>query len=241
MGEPPHHSVRSYLETPVSEDQLNAIILAGQSGPTSINGQQISVIVTRDPAKKASISQIAGGQPWISTAPVFLTVVMDFHKTKLGVELAGKEQLITTSQEALIVGAVDAGIALSRMMICAQSLGLGVVPIGGIRNDPSAMISLLNLPLLCFPLVGLTLGHIKNDSAIRPRMDLASFRHEESYHQDNLGQYIRKYDQMLEEHWRIHGRNDGETWSSSIAKYYSHVYFRRVRPVLEQQGFSGKE
>lgn len=232
-----HRSVRSFTDAPIHQDDLNAIIEAAHLSPTSINGQQVSLIVVRDPEKKKAIAKIAGGQPWIEKAPVFLAFVMDFYKTGLAVEKTGQKQVIHESVEAMIVGGVDVGIALGRAMATAQSLGLGIVPIGGIRNDPQAMIELLDLPPLTFPLAGMCIGHIDKNADLKPRLPLASFKHEERYHKAELKEMIDAYDETLIDHWKKTGRSDGTSWSSSIAGPYSKVYFPKVKPVAEKQGF----
>ncbi len=233
-----HRSVRSFKDEELTQTELNSIIEAAYRAPTSINGQQVSVIVVRDLQKKKEIAKIAGGQPWIEKAPVFLLFVMDFYKTSLGVEKVQKTQLIHESSEALIVGGVDAGIALGRAMVAAQALGLGVVPIGGIRNNPQAMIDLLNLPQKTFPLVGMCAGKIDKNADLKPRLPLASFRHEEAYHKEELKEMIENYDKTLVEHWKKTGRTDGVSWSVSISDPYSRIYFPKVKPVLEKQGFT---
>lgn len=48
------------------------------------------------------------------------------------------QQVIHESLEAMVVGAVDAGIILGNLITAAESLGLGIVPIGGIRNESSS-------------------------------------------------------------------------------------------------------
>lgn len=233
-----HRSVRSFKDEELTQAELNSIVEAAYHAPTSINGQQVSVVVVRDPQKKKEIAKIAGGQPWIEKASVFFLFVMDFYKTSLGVEKAQKKQLIHESSEALIVGGVDAGIALGRAMVAAQALGLGVVPIGGIRNDPQAMIDLLNLPPMTFPLAGMCVGKIDKNADQKPRLPLASFRHEEAYHKEGLKEMIENYDKTLVEHWKKTGRSDGVSWSESISAPYSKIYFPKVKPVLEKQGFT---
>lgn len=42
-----HRSIRTYLEKNISDDILDEILKAVHSMPTSINGQQVSVIVVR--------------------------------------------------------------------------------------------------------------------------------------------------------------------------------------------------
>src|SRR5512143_18394 len=130
---------------------LNAIVEAAHCAPTSMNMQEISLVVVRDAERRARIAELAGGQTWVAQAPVFIAIVIDFHKTDLGVRKAGKTQIMHESMEGFGAAAVDAGIALGTMTTAAESLGLGIVPIGGIRRHPQEMIDLLELPPLTFP------------------------------------------------------------------------------------------
>jgi FMN reductase [NAD(P)H] len=232
-----HRSNRNYKPVPVSDQMLDQIVEAAYRGPTSVNSQQVSVVVVRDRERRARIAEIAGGQPWIAQAPVFITVVVDFHKTRLGVEKAGERQVAHESLEGIVAGTLDAGIALGNLMTAARSLGLGIVPIGGIRRDPQAMIELLELPPLTFPVVGLCVGHIAEEAPQKPRMGMRSFRHDERYRQETLPLLIAAYDETLAQHWKKIGRSDGEPWSARVAEYYQKVYFPRVKPVAAAQGF----
>lgn len=232
-----HRCDRSYTGEPVSEAMLAEIIKAAQCSPNSVNGQQVSLVVVRDPARRARIAEIAGGQPWIAQAPVFIAVVIDFYKTSVAAEMAGQKQIIHESVEGFGVGAVDAGIILANLMTAARSLGLGIVPIGGIRRDPQAMIDLLDLPPYTFPIDGLCIGHIAQQSPQKPRMPLHSFWHNETYHRDMVGPAIKQYDAVLTEYWKRIGRPEGTAWSTNTAGFYRQVYFPNVKPVAAKQGF----
>lgn len=59
---------------------------------------------------------------------------MDFYRTYLAGEKTGYKQIIHEDIESALVGAVDSGITLGAAIIAAESLGLGTVPIGGIRK-----------------------------------------------------------------------------------------------------------
>lgn len=74
-----HRSIRSYTDEPVAQEQLDQIIEAVQSAPSSINGQQVTVITVQDKERKKKISELAGGQPWIDQAPVFLLFCAEFQ------------------------------------------------------------------------------------------------------------------------------------------------------------------
>lgn len=226
-----HRSDRSFLDTPVSDEHLDAILRAGHLAPTSFNAQHVSVVVVRDATTRQRIAAVAGGQSWIAAAPVFITLVVDFHKTALGSALNGQEQQIQRHLEGLIAASTDGGILLGTLMIAARSLGLGVVPVGGIRANASAMIELLGLPGQTFALCGMALGHVREPAAQKPRMAIEAFRHDERYNPVALASAISTYDQQLMRHWQIIGRADGQSWSSTV----SRTYARNYRPDLKAQ------
>jgi FMN reductase [NAD(P)H] len=232
-----HHSSRSYKSDAIPVEILDAIIESAHRAPTSINSQQISLVVVRDAASRARIAEIAGGQPWIAKAPVFIAVVADFYKTGFGVEKAGAEQVIQRSLEAIVSSVSDAGIAMATLMTAARAFGLGIVPIGGIRRDPQAMIDLLGLPRNTFPVAGVVLGYVGEETPQKPRMPIKSFRHEEKYHPEALRPAIDAYDQTLQEYWQKIGRADGLTWSANLAQHYG-AFTRRIKAIAQKQGFT---
>jgi len=52
--------VRAYSNKAVSNDILDDLISAVQQSPSSINGQQTSLVVLRDTDRRKQISEIAG-------------------------------------------------------------------------------------------------------------------------------------------------------------------------------------
>jgi len=231
-----HRCIHDYTADPVSDEMLDQIITAAHRAPTSMNAQEISLIVVRDPAQRAKIAELSGGQPWIIKAPVFITIVIDFHKTDLGVRKAGKTQIIHESMEGFGVAATDAGIVLGTLITAARSLGLGIVPIGGLRRNPQGIIDLLGLPPLTFPLVGLCIGHIEKDAPQKPRMDIKTFRHDEYYNASGYAEAIDAYDEILMHFWQDVARREGLTWSEALASRFPTVYFPHVKPVAAMQG-----
>ena len=235
-----HRSDRSYLDKAIPEDVLDNIILAAYRAPTSIHSQQVSVIVTRDRATKAKIAELAGGQPWIAQAPVFITFVLDMHKTREAMALIDEQQIAHESIESIVSGSTDVGIALASAMAAARAQGLGVVPIGGMRRSPTAFIDLFELPPLTFPLVGLALGYVDRPADLKPRLPMSTFRHEEKYQTAGMVEQIGQFNDELEQHWRTIQRDGGENWSQTVTNYYKNIYFPDVLPALLQQGF-GKD
>jgi FMN reductase [NAD(P)H] len=232
-----HHSVRSYRDQPIPPEILDSILDAAWKGPTSMNGQQVSLVVTQDAEKRARISQIASGQPWIAQAPVFVTVVVDFHKSAQAAVKEGLEQKIHNSVEGFAMGTLDAGIALGNLMTAARSAGLGIVPIGGIRRDPQAMIDLLQLPKLTLPIAGVAIGYIDHDGSLKPRLARNSFVHMEQYDSTQLAEQIDQYDATLTAYWEQLQRTDGQPWSANTAQAYQKIYYPEVARVSRSQGF----
>ena len=231
-----HRSIRNYLDKEVPEAMLEEILQAVQAMPTSINGQQISIIVVKDKEKREQIAKLTGGQSWISQAPVFLVFVADFYKAHLAGEKNGNTEIIHESIEGSLVGTFDAGLAMGAAIIAAESLGLGIVPIGAVRKEPEEMIELLNLPQYTYPLVGLVVGYPVDASAQKPRLPYNAIVHKEIYQKEGLTAMIDQYDETMASYYSERGDKDSN-WSKQVANAYKQVYFPKVYPTLKQQGF----
>ena len=232
-----HHSDRSFTDRPIDDEALNEIITSAHLAPTSFNSQQVSLVVVKDQEKREKIAEIAGNQPWIAKAPVFIAVILDLYKTEIAVNLAGQEQITPETVEGLISGCTDVGITLATLMSAARSLNLGIVPIGGIRRDPQSMVKLLSLPKHTFPVAGLSLGHVDEPAYQKPRLAISTFCHSETYRTDGLPEAIKEYDQRITQYWQHVNRQDALNWSSNLATAYPYNYFPNVYPCLTKQGF----
>lgn len=236
-----HRSIRQYLDKDIPNEIVDEIVKAAQAMPNSINGQQTSVIVIRDKEKKEKLAELVGNQEYVAKAPVFLVFAMDFYRTYLAGEKTGLRQVIHEDIEGVEAGSVDVGIALGASIIAAESFGLGIVPIGGIRKNPDEVIELLGLPKYTFPMVGLVLGYPSDESHKKPRIPFDSFRHNEIYDTKSVEESIDKYDEQMSEYLKDIGRLEQETnWSTLTSKIYQSVYYPKVKPAMDKQGFKLK-
>jgi len=232
-----HRSVRAYKDAPVEEDRLELVLRAAQAAPNWINGQQVSIVVVRDPARKAKLADLCNRQKHIDEAPVFLVFCIDFHRLRLAGEL---EQLAPGALEEdldpLIVGATDVGIALGTAVAAAESLGLGTVPIGSIRRHALEVIRELRLPEYVFPVCGLCIGHPAEDPGLKPRLPLESFRHAETYKPDQRP-LMERYNAVYAEYLKRRGEASPapNAWTRRIASFYHKPYYEGIIGALAHQ------
>lgn len=220
-------SIHNLARESIVEQDLIAILQVAQHAPTSINGQNISLLVTRDKAKIAAIADIADGQLQVASTEVFITVVVDFHRPATALKSVGVEQVIQQSAKAVVVGAVDAGIMLNVIQVAAEALGYGTTTVGDIRNDPQALIELLNLPANTLPLVGTTIEvvDITKQAPIKPRVALDSFAMFEKYDTEKVADGVSDYYVKLRQWWCEQGETDQPDYANHTVQYYSQVYF----------------
>ncbi|MFP1646367.1 NADPH-dependent oxidoreductase [Pontitalea aquivivens] len=178
-----HRSVRSFLPTPLAQGTLETLIAAASSAPTSSNLQAWSVIAITDAGRRASLARIAGNQQHIIDAPLLLVWIADLSRaqrlaTDAGLNLDGLDYTDT-----FLVASLDAVLAAQNALIAAESLGLGTVYIGAIRNDAQAVADILELPPNAYAVVGLVIGHPDpaSPTAIKPRLPQSAILHRERY------------------------------------------------------------
>jgi FMN reductase [NAD(P)H] len=240
-----HRSVREFDKgKDVSASEVATIIEAAMAAPNWINGQQVSIIEVRNPKKKAAFAEAAGNQRWIDEAPVFLVFCLDFYRAKLAAEKNGSQLQVVDDIEAVIVGSTDVGIALGSAVIAAESMGLGTVPIGGVRRNLQTIVELLDLPEYVFPVSGLVVGHPRTIPDQKPRLPLKATHQQEEYNAKIQREAINEYDQTISNYMaeRTNGQ-DLSNWSSKVARFYDtgfEKYAKNSSPILKKQGFHYK-
>lgn len=232
-----HRSIRKYKNEDISPEHLDIILRAAQAAPSSIHAQGVSIIVVKDKERKNKLSELVGSQPYVAEAPVFLIFCMDFNRTAKASKKKGFDIDVVNSPEASLVGAVDVGLAMANSSIAAESLGLGIVPIGGIRKNPEEVIEMLNLPQYVFPICGLVVGHADEEPDKKPRLPQNVVVHNETY-KEFTDEQLNDYDKLISDYLsdRTNGKDSSE-WSDRISNVYRYVYYPKVKDALNSQGF----
>lgn len=202
-----HRSIRRYTVDPLPEGSLDLLVAAAQSASTSSNLQTWSVVAVEDAERKNRLAALAGNQRCIERCPTFLVWLCDLDRmldmsAKMSRPVIGPHYL-----EMMLVGVIDATLAAQNAMVAAESLGLGAVYIGGIRNHPQQVAAELCLPSNVFAAFGMCVGvpDPKFSTDVKPRLPPRAVLHHEQYDLSQRHAAIDEYVPRLEEFQREQG------------------------------------
>ena len=145
------YSVRSFADTPISDEVLNQILEAGRLAPTAMNFQPQRVFVIRSEealTKMRTVKKCYGSN----------TVLMVCGDTEVACNRPKVDHCMAE---------MDCSIVTTQMMLEAHSLGVGSCWICAF--DVPAMAKVFDLPENLTPYVLLALGYPSADSQPGPR------------------------------------------------------------------------
>ena len=234
-----HRSVRSYLPKALPPGTIETLVASAQSASTSSNLQTWSVIAVEDPKRKARLAKLAGSQKHIVEAPLFLVWVADLSL----LEMIGERDKLSTEGlnylEYLIMAVVDATLAAQNAFVALESLGLGGVYIGAIRNNTELVAAELGLPSKAFPVFGLTVGFPDPSivTEIKPRLPQAAILHREQYSSEAIPAAVAEYDQRMRK-FQAEQNLEVTDWSRQAAARIDLMSGRdHLAEALHQLGF----
>ena len=214
-----HRSVRAFSDAPLPAGTLEWMVAAAQSAATSSNLQCWSLIAIQDPERKARLSVLANNQAHVRECPLFLVWVADLSR----LDRAGERTSIATDGnrylEMFLVAAVDAALAAQNAAAAAESMGLGTVYIGAMRNHPEKVAEELGLPNNAFGIFGMCVGYPDptRPASIKPRLAQPAIVHRERYSTDTEQQIVAAYDQTMIGFQKSQGMPEAD-WSAQSAK-----------------------
>ncbi|QMT32688.1 oxygen-insensitive NADPH nitroreductase [Conchiformibius steedae DSM 2580] len=231
-----HRSIRKFSEEPISAEMFDAIIQAGQMASTSSFLQSVSVIRVTDREKRKQIREVAaGGVPkghhYVENCAEFLVFCIDAHRHHHFAPHAQTDWI-----EVLMVGAVDVGLFAQNVLLTAESLGLGGVYIGGVRNDIQRVSDILNIPEHVIPLVGMCLGHPAHEPDQRPRLPVQAVLSENEYRAADA-ETLQSYNQTVGEYYQ-NLRGLDLDWNKQINDTFKGEIRPDMLAYLNKQGFA---
>lgn len=148
-------SIRNFLDRPVEDEKLSAVLEAGRIAPSAKNMQDWKFIVVRDAATRSKLAGAARDQQFVGQAPVVIAA-------------CGTSDLVMTCGQPAY--AIDVAIALDHMTLAAAALGLGTCWIGAFYEDKVKEI--LGVPREIRVVALLPLGYPAEEPGPRPRKSL---------------------------------------------------------------------
>ncbi|WP_407332903.1 oxygen-insensitive NADPH nitroreductase [Enterovibrio sp. 27052020O] len=230
-----HRSIRKFESTPISDEQRRTIIDCARAASTSSFIQCTSIIRVLDKDKRRLLAEYAGNQPYVAEAAEFFVFCADYHR-----HLQIKPDAKVGFTEQTLIGAVDTALMAQNALVAAESMGLGGVYIGGLRNNPEKVSNLLKLPEQVVPLFGLCLGYPAQDPEVKPRLPTELIFHEDEYQPLNKA-CLAEYDDVVREYYLTRtGGNKTMSWSEQISATLDKESRPFMRDFLHSKGFNIK-
>jgi FMN reductase [NAD(P)H] len=240
-------AVRRYSDRMPADELLDLLVACALSASAKSDFQQASILRVRDPEKRGAIGSLFPAMPWIGIAPVFFVFLGDARRLQRIGEMRGKP-VENGTLEGFFNASIDAALAMQTMILCAESVGLGVCPISVIRNEVDKVASILGLPDLVFPVAGLCLGYPQGEGYVSLRLPRSVTVHGDRYDDSALGAGIDDYDRRrhalhaLPKEQHRSNAEFGEAafygWSEDKARQAAKAEGAAFPPYLRAHGFS---
>lgn len=232
-------SIRRYEREDIPAESLDFIYEAIRNTPTSYNGQQFSVIDVDDQSVKEKIYELTG-QKQVKTCRHFFLFCADYNKiTEIAeaksIELPG----FPLTADGVIVGVVDATLAMMNALTAAEACGLGTCPIGYARTAaPDAIARLMKLPPKVFVVCGLAIGVPREMPDIKPKQPKELMIFKNCYREDSMLPDLMAYDKEITEYNATRsGTKTDNDWAEHIVSYYREAMSYNTLDALRRRGF----
>lgn len=232
-----HRSIRKFTDQTIDPELFEELVSSGQAAATSSFLQGSTIVRVGNSEKRSEIAKLTGNQTYVETAAEFMVFCADLKRAgnyceEYDMPFEGDYT------EHFIIATVDVALMAQSMVTAAESVGLGICYIGGIRNDPILVSELLELPRGVYPVFGLCLGYPDQNPEIKPRLPLSVILKQEVYNEEGDRQAIAEYDDRIREYYRTRtGGGHGISWSEQVASLLSEKSRPHMRDFLAGQGF----
>lgn len=225
-----HRSIRVYQDRPLSQEIVDTILEAGLRASTYAHVMPTKVIRITDLNLRDQLREICH-QPYVSCASEFFVFCVDYQRIKAVVPEAEVDTL-----DVLVTGAIDAGVFAQNVLLAAESLGLGGIFIGAIRDNLARVDELLQLPKYVVPLFGLCIGYPEAEPNPTPRLrlPLSSVVSENTFHGNSEAEN-QEFNQQSLQYAQQHG-GLATGWNERIAKVFAEPNRPALLAYLQSKG-----
>ncbi|EMP54360.1 oxygen-insensitive NADPH nitroreductase [Marinobacter santoriniensis NKSG1] len=235
-----HRSIRKFKDQKIPQDLFEELIRAGQSAATSNHVQAYTIIHVVNPENRKKIAELAGGQSYVADASDFLVFCADMKRSTEAAERAGAD-VVRGTTEQLVVASVDTALMAQNVAIAAESEGLGLCYIGGIRNNPAEVADILRLPEHVYPVFGMCLGYPDQNPEVKPRLPVSAILKEDYYDDRRDEELVAEFDDRMHRYYlKRTGGNKETNWSEQLKPLFTTKLRPHMRDFLNGRGFGVK-
>lgn len=234
-----HMSIRKFRDKDIEKEKIDLIIQCAQMASTSSHFQAYSIIQVNDKEKRQVLFEASGEQRWLLTAPLVLLYCGDLHRGTTYFKDINKDVLGNT--ESYTVAITDAALAAQNSILVAESMDLGCVVVGGIRNDVGSISNAFRLPDMVFPLYAICYGYPDDAPGLKPRLPQEVIHKIDYYDESKDELLINRYNEEVSRYYikRTDGKSK-ERWTERCGKLvmdktrYEVGYFFRKKGLLKK-------
>ncbi len=242
-----HRSIRKFKSTPIANEILDEILIAGTRASNTGNMQVYSIIVTLDESIKDKLWECHFKQNMVKKAPVIITFCADFNRftkwCKQRKAEPGYDNFLSFT-----TAAIDALLAAQNVALAAEEKGLGICYLGTTTYNAEKIIEILEMPIGVIPITAIVIGYPDENPGLTDRLPLNAVVHYNKY-QDYTDQDIDKlyYEkEQLPFHQELLKTNNKET----LAQIFTDIRYTKKDNVsfslsflniLKKQGFMNNE
>jgi len=246
-----HKSVRAFLPDPLPDGALETMVAAAQSASSSSNLHQWSVVAITDRVLKQKISDTIARTvptdhiPYLEEAPVLLLWIADLSRGAKITREKGEEPLVFDYLDSFLMASVDVTLAAQNAALAAESMGLGIVFMGMIRNASREVAEIVNLPQHSFATFGMVVGKPDSSrtSSIRPRPEQAVVLHYNRYDQERYRNHIENYEKVFLDFRQAQSMKP-KIWKDSVYQSATSLEYmggrEYLRETVQDRGFKLK-
>ena len=243
-----HRSVRAFLPKALPDGALETMVAAAQSASTSSAHQQWSVVAVTDPELKQRLADTIARTvptdriPWIEEASALLLWVADLSRSVGITKGRGGVPLVPDYLDAFLMASVDAALASQNASLAAESMGLGIVYLGVMRNAAKEVAELVNLPQHSFVTFGMAVGHPDPDRSggFRPRLAQGVVLHHNRYDQDGYREHLDAYERAYRRFREASGMRS-KSWQDAVHEATTSMNYmggrEKLRDMVTERGF----
>ena len=236
-----HRSIRAFKDQALTKEQLTTLYDAARHTSSSRFLQQFSILHLTDEKKRAAVREISG-QPYVgANGDLFIFIADLFRNQQLRHDLGQDDGTLHTTDE-FAQAVEDTVLAVQNTVVAAESMGLGAVILGSVKNDPTKLIQALGLPKMTFPVLGVQIGVPDQKPQLKPRLPIADMAFENDYPKGFKAADLKDYDDVVTTYYDLRDANrriDSFTKQVSGAKLAATDHRRdQMGQAIHDQGLA---